>query len=251
RACLQLLFNISENDDRLFTNAPYYITAGYLLNYWTTPLPFPFYFDDLYRFLHEFELIDREIARQHDNIIIQRRLYCKKVNLLTKSIPNLLLSMQTHNYELLLPYILDSFRHPVYGVQIIYELFNSTALVLGPDECRKHLLPLILTLLNPDKCSAYHWRLFSKNFLIQLISRFGLNRFLNNFTVLIIEACSGFKDSFQLIDNVEVPSTDVGGVQWSLGNNTQDDSISLNNDNINEFIRQSPIEIETNDVEVT
>ena len=93
-----------------------------------------------------------------------------------------------------MPYILDAFRHPIYGVRCVYSLFNPVSVVLGPEESRKQLLPLIQSVLNPEKTTPQHWRCFTRRFIIQLIARFSLNKFLNSFPILLVEACSGFKD---------------------------------------------------------
>ena len=97
-----------------------------------------------------------------------------------------------------MPYILHAFRHPIYGIRCIYSLFNPVAVILGPDESRKQLLTLIQSALNPEKMTIYHWRCFTRRFLIQLIARFGLMKFLQIFPILLIEVCSGFKDEIYL-----------------------------------------------------
>jgi hypothetical protein len=102
-----------------------------------------------------------------------------------------------------MPYILDAFRHPIYGIRCIYSLFNPIAVVLGPDESRKHLLSLIQSSLNPEKTTMYHWHCFTRRFIIQLIARFSLTRFLNSFPALLVEACSGFKDEINLKTEID------------------------------------------------
>ena len=99
-----------------------------------------------------------------------------------------------------MPYILDAFRHPIYGIRCIYSLFNPVATILGPDETRKQLQTLIQSTLNPDKTTMYHWHCFTRRFIIQLIARFTLTKFLQTFPILLIEACSGFKDEINLTD---------------------------------------------------
>lgn len=98
-----------------------------------------------------------------------------------------------------MPYIFDAFRHPVYGIRSISNLFNPVATILGPDESRKQLLPIIQTALNPEKTTNYHWHCFTRRFQIQLIARFGLNKYLQIFPILLIEACSGFKDETNIL----------------------------------------------------
>ena len=100
-----------------------------------------------------------------------------------------------------MPYILDAFRHPIYGIRCIHSLFNPVATILGPEETRKQLLTLIQSTLNPEKTTIHHWRCFTRRFIIQLIARFTLTKFLQSFPILLIEACSGFKDEITLTDD--------------------------------------------------
>jgi hypothetical protein len=158
------------------------------------PLPFPFYFEELYRFVHQYEQYDQQLLVSVTSSQ-QKKIHEKRFQLILTQIPPLLLSLHTqHGHELLMPYILDAFRHPIYGVRCVYSLFNPVAVVLGPDESRKQLLTLIQSVLNPEKTTIHHWRCFTRRFIIQLIARFSLNKFLNSFPILLIEACSGFKD---------------------------------------------------------
>jgi hypothetical protein len=125
-----------------------------------------------------------------------------------------------------MPYILDAFRHPIYGIRCIYSLFNPIAVVLGPDESRKHLLSLIQSSLNPDKTTNYHWRCFTRRFIIQLIARFSLAKFLNSFPMLLVEACSGFKDEINLKTEIDDDNS-----------NTSDSTIETD-ENINERLEK-------------
>lgn len=102
-----------------------------------------------------------------------------------------------------MPYILDAFRHSIYGIRCIYALFNPISVVLGPDESRRQLLTLIQSALNPEKTTIYHWRCFTRRFIIQLIARFSLAKFLHSFPILLIEACSGFKDEINLKTEID------------------------------------------------
>ena len=161
---------------------------------WFRPLPFPFYFEELYRFIHQYEQHDQQLLLTVTSSQ-QKKIYEKRFQLLLTQVPALLLSLHTqHGHELLMPYILDAFRHPIYGVRCVYSLFNPVAVVLGPEESRKQLLPLLQSVLNPEKTTLHHWRCFTRRFIIQLIARFSLNKFLNSFPMLLVEACSGFKD---------------------------------------------------------
>lgn len=158
------------------------------------PFPFPFYFEELYRFIHQIEQFDQQLLLNLSSSQ-QKQIYENKFHLLITQIPSLLLSLHTQQgHELLMPYILDAFRHSIYGIRCIYSLFNSISTILGPDETRKQLLTLIQSALNPEKTTIYHWKCFTRRFIIQLIARFTLTKFLQSFPVLLIEACSGFKD---------------------------------------------------------
>ena len=193
------------------------------------PLPFPFYFEELYRFLHQFEQLDQQlllvtIASQ------QEQIHEKKLHLLLTLIPSLLMSLHTqHGHELLMPYILDAFRHPIYGIRCIYTLFNPIAAVLGPEETRRQLLPLLQSALNPEKTTIHHWRCFTRRFVIQLIARFSLSKFLQSFPILLIEACSGFKDDIVSRTDVDDEQSHASDsiAEIDEGNNTRSDTMVL------------------------
>ncbi len=164
------------------------------------PFPFPYYFEELYRFIHQLEQFDQQLLLSLTSFQ-QKQIYENKFQLLITQIPSLLLSLHTQQgHELLMPYILDAFRHSIYGIRCIYSLFNCVAAIFGPDESRKQLLTLIQSALNPEKTTIYHWRCFTRRFIIQLIARFTLTKFLHSFSILLIEACSGFKDEINLND---------------------------------------------------
>lgn len=165
----------------------------------SSPLPFPFYFEELYRFVHQLEQYDQQLL--NCSPIQQRSIYEHKFHHLLTQIPTLLLSLHTQQgQELLMPYILDACRHPVYGIRCLYALFNPVATILGPEETRKHFLTLIQSALNPERTTIYHWSCFTRRFVIQLIARFTLMKFLQNFSLFLIEACSGFKDEITFIE---------------------------------------------------
>ena len=178
-------------------------------------MPFPFYFEELYRFVHQYEQYDQQLLVSLTTSQ-QKKIHEKRFQLIFTQIPPLLLSLHTqHGHELLMPYILDAFRHPIYGVRCVYLLFNPVSVVLGPEESRKQLLPLIQSVLNPEKTTLHHWRCFTRRFVIQLIARFSLNKFLNSFPILLVEACSGFKDDI-------VTRTESDDDNSSTGDSTTD-----------------------------
>lgn len=117
--------------------------------------------------------------------------------------------MHTQNHhELLMPYIFDAFRDPNYGARCLYVLFNPVATVLGVEESRKLLIPVIQNVFNPERTTVHHWRCFTKRFITQMIARFGLSKFLNSFSMLLIEACSGFKDELSIKTDINAENND-------------------------------------------
>jgi hypothetical protein len=140
-----------------------------------------------------------------------------------------------------MPYILDAFRHPIYGIRCIYFLFNPITAVLGPDESRKQLLTLIQSALNPEKTTIYHWRCFTRRFLIQLIARFGLTKFLQTFPIFLIEACSGFKDEINLKTEIDDDNNITNDSNTETEDNIterSDTNIPLNYDTIPTEVRR-------------
>ncbi|CAF2710363.1 unnamed protein product [Rotaria sp. Silwood2] len=189
-----------------------------------SPFPFPFYFEELYRFIHQFEQFDQQLLLDLTSAQ-QKQIHDNKFYLLLTQIPSLLVSLHTQQgHELLMPYILHGFRQPIYGIRCIYFLFNPVAVVLGPDESRRQLFTLIQSALDPDKTTIYHWRCFTRRFIIQLIARFNLAKFLQCFPILLVEACAGFKDEINLKIEIEDDNN----------NNNSSDSNIETDDNTNE-----------------
>ncbi|CAF2861340.1 unnamed protein product [Rotaria sp. Silwood2] len=227
RACLSLLLmdlpneNESNIQQQISNRA---INVAFFLNRWTTPFPFPFYFEELYRFIHQFEQFDQQLLLDLTSAQ-QKQIHDNKFYLLLTQIPSLLVSLHTQQgHELLMPYILHGFRQPIYGIRCIYFLFNPVAVVLGPDESRRQLFTLIQSALDPDKTTIYHWRCFTRRFIIQLIARFNLAKFLQCFPILLVEACAGFKDEINLKIEIEDDNN----------NNNSSDSNIETDDNTNE-----------------
>ena len=192
-------------------------------NFFFRPIPFPFYFEELYRFLHQIEQYDQQLLNA--STFHKKKITERKYQLLISQIPTLLLTMSTQNgHELLMSYIFDAFRDPNFGVRCIYTMFNSVALVLGPDESRKQLLPWIQSVLNPEKPTTFHWRCFTRRFIIQLIARFNLLKFLNSFPIFIIEACSGFKDEIYLKTETEESTDDLNQTMTDMNFESLDTS---------------------------
>jgi hypothetical protein len=130
-----------------------------------------------------------------------------------------------------MPYILDAFRHSIYGIRCIYSLFNPVAVILGPDESRKQLLTLIQLALNPEKTTIYHWRCFTRRFIIQLIARFNLTKFLSSFPILLVEACSGFKDEINFNDDFNHEIEDINNERSDITTpQDYEPNLSENND---------------------
>ncbi|CAF0725914.1 unnamed protein product [Adineta steineri] len=231
RTCLSLLLSDMTNENesshqQQISNCA--INAGFFLNRWTTPLPFPYYFEELYRFIHQLEQFDQQLLLGLTSIE-QKLIHDRKFQLLQAQIPSLLLSLHTQQaHDLLMPYILDAFRHPIYGIRCIYFLFNPIAVVLGPEESRRQLFTLIQTALNPERTTIYHWRCFTHRFIIQLIARFGLTKFLQSIPILLVEACSGFKDEINLkteIDDDNI-STNDSNTDTDDTNNERSDTVT-------------------------
>ncbi|CAF3326369.1 unnamed protein product [Rotaria socialis] len=212
RTCLSLLLldlsneNESNTQQQISNRA---INVAFFLNRWTTPFPFPFYFEELYRIVHQFEQFDQQLLLNLTSYQ-QKQIHDNKLYLLLTQVPSLLLSLHTQQgHELLMPYIFHAFRQPIYGVRCIYSLFNPISVVLGPDESRRQLLSLIQSALNPDRTTVYHWRCFTRRFITQLIARFNLTKFLQSFPILLIEACSGFKDEINLKIEIDDDNTNT------------------------------------------
>lgn len=119
---------------------------------------------------------------------------------------------QFDNVELFIPYFIELLQNKNTCILAAWYLFDPIAKALGPLETNKKLLKLILNLYdehimeksdvdapwNEKHVTIYtnkkSVKLYHNIFLLQLIVRFGLQCFLENFISHLVEAVGGYKD---------------------------------------------------------
>lgn len=122
---------------------------------------------------------------------------------------------QFDSVNLFLPHFIELLNNKTTSILAAWYLFDPVSKALGPIESSNKLLSLILILYDDhtgDKTGSIHARkadsnnmtaynskksvkLYHNIFLLQLIVRFGLQCFLENFVPHLVEAVGGYKDT--------------------------------------------------------
>lgn len=131
--------------------------------------------------------------------------------------------------SLALPYMND----PKWNASAIWELFNPTASCMMKHEIDEYLLKPIEKLYENSVTSPKHMKLYHRVFIVQLIVRIGLEKFLNTFAKSLVKAVTGqrnFEEDLDLShDNVEnseknsKPTDDQDVFEVNLDENVQDE----------------------------
>ena len=200
-------------------------TPALLLQPYTNILPFPDYFPDLYGVLSQFKDIDQEIALEREDLTkhkperrkIEKVLARKKVELIESFLKRNCGKISEEGYELILPYIEELFQDEDTTVQAAWSLLNIVGKDLGPNHVTKTLLAYLTRLFNGEETTPKHMKLYHRTFLVQILLRLGLEKFLMHFATLLVEAVAGYKDfvvedgnvSQEDIDEEEVEDTEL------------------------------------------
>ena len=197
-----------------------------LLQPYTNILPFPEYFGDLYSVLSQIKDVEQEIIVERENLTkpkqekrksekVKAR---KKVELIEKFLKRNYGKISQEGYELILPYIEELFQDEYTTVQAAWSLLNIVGKDLGPQQVAKALLPYLTRLLSGEETTPKHMKLYHRTFLVQILLRLGLEKFLVHFATLLVEAVAGYKDfvasegsTTQEVDEEEEEETDFIG----------------------------------------
>ncbi|XP_041353185.1 WD repeat-containing protein 81-like [Gigantopelta aegis] len=172
-----------------------------LLQSYSGILPFPGYFSDLYTCICQLKGKDSELEHiQHSNKSLTEKTNLikqterQKVPLIERFLVRYQGKLGSEGLHLLLPYIEDLYSKENTTVQAAWSLFGIISRELGFKETSSKFMPYLIKLFAGENSTAKHARLYSRSFLLQLIIRLGLETFLLNFSTLLVEAVSGYKD---------------------------------------------------------
>lgn len=175
-----------------------------LLHPMLSPFPFPEYFQKLYRIVCECFKFDPEI--------LDLSVPVTEVKTCCLHFGRLLPLLNSEGIQLTIPYVTRLLRQNVSAAYSAWTLTNVTGEVLGPTQTAHHLLSHLMALYDSEGTTSKHIKFYHRSFLLQLIVRLGLQCFLANFSTLLVEAVSGYKDYVPL-DQVGTP---IGTVRRSV-----------------------------------
>lgn len=191
---------------------------GLLVHPLVTPVGWPAYFPHLYTLLskikaleHEISTVKMERATSLDKIVKTKRLSKQKVAYMARFLNKASHQLGPEGMELVCPYIVQLFEDINSGVQAAWSLFNVVSQALGPRSTGVQFLPLITRLMDNDCLTPKHMKLYHRSFIIQLIVRLGLARFIKFFIPILIEAVAGYKN-FHGEDFVDRQLSDESGI---------------------------------------
>lgn len=176
-------------------------TPALLLQKYSSVIPFPQYFEDMYRVLNNMKDIDNQIRIETSQLKSAKEklkkskvLARQKVVILEEYLRQNTGKITSEGFELLLPYIKDLFKDSKTTVQAAWSILRYVGRELGPAELSKNLMPHLTQLFSGENSTAKHMKLYHRSFLIQLCLTIGLDAFLANFSTLLVEAVAGYKD---------------------------------------------------------
>ncbi|XP_060555300.1 WD repeat-containing protein 81-like isoform X2 [Ruditapes philippinarum] len=190
-------------------------TPALLVQQFSNIIPFPPYFEDMYKVLNQMKDIDKEIEREISDVTrlrekkkIEKILSRKKVDVLETYLKGNRGTISEEGYELLLPYIKELFEDPKTTVQAAWSLIGVVGKELGPTELGRNMLPYLTQIFNGEATTPKHMKLYHRSFLVQLMLHLGLEKFLTNFCTLLVEAVAGYKN-FQIGDDPHMSQDDI------------------------------------------
>ena len=175
-------------------------------------IPFPSYFPQLYHCLCQVKQKDYEIECLNfsstktpcEKAKMTKVLAREKVCILQTFLQQHEIVLGQEGVDLLLPYVEGLLQVKDTAVQCAWILFDIMSRQLGPDVAKNKFLPQITKLYTEEYSTPKHLKLYHHKFLVQLLVRFQLQTFLENFSTLLVEAVAGYKD-FVIETDTELP----------------------------------------------
>ncbi|CAG7731131.1 unnamed protein product [Allacma fusca] len=178
-----------------------------------SPLAFPRYFPDVLKMVRTLRNFDGLLQTSEPSDTIYRiKVQELKVKSFSRDLISILNLIDEEGLEIILPFVIELFHHPETRVLAVWNLFCPISRAIGRKKSIDHLLLPIVQIYESDYHSEKHLKLFHRSFLLQLMSCFGLQVFLENFATLLIEAIGGWKNSVDTFDTrprTHLNSTDI------------------------------------------
>lgn len=156
-------------------------------------ISFPSYFDSLYTCLRRVKRLSAE-GCSPDSSDVRSGTENQKVSLMTNLLTRISYKMGLDGLSLVIPHILELLNDHATSVQCAWSLFYPVAQSLGPSAAAQYLLQPLVNLFDNEDTTVKYLKIYHRSFVNQLIVRFGLDVFLNNFSTLLVEAVSGYKN---------------------------------------------------------
>ncbi|XP_050406001.2 WD repeat-containing protein 81 [Patella vulgata] len=252
---------LSDNEEGIPLPSP-----SYLLQPYSHILPFPEYFDKLYTCLTEIKQKDAEIEKLRwskmtpaEKNSMTKCLQREKIPLLEQFLTKYHNKLGQEGLDILSPYIEELFENEITTVQAAWCFLNTMSRELGKVETAKRLLPHLIKLFSGENSTAKHVKLYHRQFLMQLIVRLGLKTFILNFSTLLVEAVSGFKDFYvpskfyneELLEEMDQEELTNTSPNWDPNMAMNRSPNELNIEQPNEFSFQTSYSWETGKDEST
>ncbi|XP_014671138.1 PREDICTED: WD repeat-containing protein 81-like isoform X2 [Priapulus caudatus] len=188
---------------------------GQLLHPLLSPFLFPSYFTELYSIVQDCCAFDAYTSMLYFPVA-HVKVSCRRLG-------RLLPLLDAEGIELVVPYVVRLLEQRSTAAYCAWSLLNVTGEALGPRDTARYVMRHLVALYDSDCATSKHVKFYHRSFLLQLIVRLGLQCFLANFSTLLVEAVSGYKD-YQAPEQAGTP---IGTMRRSVPAHLMQSSVSI------------------------